>query len=236
MATVEDLAVQALARCAEFGDNYPTTRSVLYRRLGVRQQQLYAAAARANFEYFGRTADGTLDVNGQITLATTGDPSAINPVPNMEFIARVEVLATDADPLAPAVGTKINIVPITDQGAELPPRITVRGGVFTPVGADFAHIKKIRVFYSHRPFRIPPTAGASDVELPEPFQDLLVVDLARFMVRKMTTLTKEVREVALAALKEEEDEAMGNFIASVKSFTAAAESGRFGRTQGNTYQ
>jgi len=236
MATVEDLAIQALARCAEFGGNYPSTRSVMYRRLGVRQQQLFSAAARVNPEYFGLTADGTLDANKEISLANTGDRTAQNPVPNMELISRIEVLANDGSQGAPAVGTEINVVPITDTGAALPPRLTIRGGTFAPVGTDFAQITQIRVFYSYRPFRFDPQDGTVTVELPEPFQDLLVLDLARFMLRKATTMTKEVREVALAALEAEEKESILNFEEHVDSFTKAVERGRFGRTQGNTRQ
>ena len=74
--TVEDLVEQALSRCAEYGGNYPATRSLLYRRLGVRQQELFAAAARANPEYFGATAIGTLDANKAVSLATMGSPAS----------------------------------------------------------------------------------------------------------------------------------------------------------------
>jgi hypothetical protein len=236
MATVEELTVQALARCAEYSNSYPTTRSVLYRRLGVRQQQLFSAAARANPEYFGATADGTLDGNGEIALATTGDPRATNPVPNMELISRVEVLASSGED-APAVGSEINVVAVTDaEAAALPPRLTIRGGTFAPVGNDLAQVTQIRVFYSRRPFRLDYEDEATEVELPEPFHDLLILDLARFTLRKMASLTQEVRQVALAALDAEEQEGMANFIATVQAFTSAVETGRFGRTQGSTHQ
>jgi hypothetical protein len=235
VSTVEELTVQALARCAEFANEYPQTRSVLYRRLGVRQQQLFAAAARANPEYFGATALGLLDSNGAITLSGMGDPAATDPVPNMELISRIEVAQSSGSGV-PAVGTEVNVVPVTDLDAALPPRVTVRGQVVAPVGTDLAGVTKLTVYYSHRPFGLRPTDGKVVVELPEPFQDLLVLDLARYLLRKAASLTREVRQVALAALDAEEQETLSNFIASVQSFTSAVERGRFGRSQGATRQ
>jgi hypothetical protein len=235
MATVEDLTIQALARCAEYSDNFPVTRSVLYRRLGVRQQQLFSAAAHANPEFFGVIADGTLDISHRITTASMGDPLAVPPVPAIELISRIEVLASSGAG-APAVGTEIHLVPVTDPNAALAPRVTLRGGVFAPVGTDLDQVTQIRVFYSKRPFYLSPTDKSTPVELPEPFHDLLVVDLAKFMLRKMATLTQEVRAAALAALDVEEQEMAAGYLAHVKEITAAVESGRFGRTQGSTKQ
>lgn len=235
-ATVEDLVVQGLARCAEYGNDFPETRSVLYRRLGVRQQQLYAAAARANPEYFGAAAIGTLDGSGRISLATMGDPGAADPTPNMELVSEIVVSAASGAPGVPAVGALVHVVALTDPDAELPPRVTVRGGTIAPVGTDLAGVTQITVYYSHRPFGLRPQDGAVAVELPEPFHDLLVLDLARFLVRKMTTLSAEVRQAALQVFEAEEQEAMANFVATVQGFTSAVERGRFARTQGNTRQ
>jgi hypothetical protein len=235
VATVAELADRALARCAEFGVAYPATRSLLYIRLGVRQQELYSAAARTNPEYFGATALGILDVNGEISLSTLGDPAAVDPVPNMELISRLEVAASSGAG-APAVGSEINVVPVTDPDAALAPRVTVRGGTIAPVGTDLALVSRILVFYSHRPFLLRPEDAAVVIEMPEPFHDLLVLDLALYLLRKTASLPKEERQVALAALGAEEKEGIANFLAHVKEFTSAVERGRFGRTQGSTKQ
>jgi hypothetical protein len=234
--TVEDIAIQALARCAEFGGSYPTTRSVMYRRVGARQQALYAAAARANPEYFGAEAIGTLDAQKAISLASLGDPAAGDPVPNMELISKIEVAVSSGAGALP-VGTEIHVVPITDaMNAALPPRVTFRGGVIAQVGTDLATVTKINVYYSHRPFNLRPTDKAALIELPESFHELLVLDLARWLLRKASSVTKEVREVALAALEAEEKEELVNFLATVQAFTSAVERGRFSRTQGSTRQ
>lgn len=234
MVTVEDLRIAALARCAEYGGEYPNTNSLSYQRIGERQQQLFAAAALTNPEYFGATADGVLDGQGAVDMGTMGDPSVADPVPAVELISRLEVAAISAGPLS--VGQEINVVPLTDVEAALAPRVTVRGNIIRQVGTDLAGVTEVRLFYSHRPFVLRPQDGAVVIELPEPFHILLVLDLARFMMRKAASVEKEVRQVALAAFESEEKEAMDNFLAHVHEFTSAAERGRFGRTQGDTKQ
>src|SRR5271157_3831672 len=171
MQTVEDLTILALTRCAEYSDSYPTTRSVLYQRLGERQQQLFAAAARTNPEYFGVTAFGTLDANHAISLAGLGDPAAVPPVPAMELISRITVTANDGTVGAPAVGSEIHKVTISDPHA-LPPRVTIRGTDLRPVGTDLDHVTQIAVDFSPRPFLVRPVDGTEPIELPEPFHAL----------------------------------------------------------------
>ncbi len=207
----------------------------MYRRIGERQQQLFSAAARINPEYFGTYADGTLDANKAISFATMGDRNGVTAVPNPDLISRIEVLLSSGGG-APAVGTEIHIVPLTDPDAALAPRMTLRGGTLAPVSTDLAQVTKIRMFYSKSPFRVDAEDGGAAVELPEAYQNLLVLDLARYLLRKTASLTKEVREVALAALEAEEQESLAAFLAHVKELTSASERGRFGRTQGSTKQ
>jgi hypothetical protein len=234
VATVDELVDQALARALEFGDGFPSTRSLLYRRLGVRQQQLFATAARVNPEYFGTSTVRNVDPTGTVDLKTLGDPNAPNPVPAVETISRIEIADPGTSGLNP--GTEINIVPLTDPDAAFPPRVTIRDGIIRQVGNELQGVTSIRIYYSRRPFRIGPTDGNREIELPEPFHELLVVDLARWMLRKQATIPTEVRQIALAALDAEEQEMLANFLASVKEITTPAERGRFGRTIGNTKQ
>lgn len=235
MATVEELVEQALARAMEFGQDFPATRSLLYRRIGVRQQQLFAVAARTNPEFFGDSAIGTPDANGAIDMGLMGDPDAADPVEAVEVISRIEI--EDPGTSGLTAGDEVNIVSLTDRdAAAYPPRVTVRGNIIRQVGTDLANVTSIRVYYSVRPFRIDPDDGGVVVRLSEPFHDLLVVDLARWMLRKAATVPKEVREVALAALEAEETEGLANFLAQVEQYTSASERGRFGRTVGATKQ
>lgn len=234
MATVEELVIQALARAMEFGDNFPATRSLLYRRLGVRQQQLFAAAARVNPYYFGDIAIGTLDAAGSIDINLSGDPEAADPVENMELIS--EVAIEDPGTSGFAAGDEVHVVPLHDPEVAFAPRVTIQGHVIRQVGTDLANVVSIRLYYSRRPFRIDPDDAASPISLPETFSELLVVDVAKYLLRKAATIPQEVRQVALTALEAEEQEALGNFIEHVREFTAGAEKGRWGRTQGATKQ
>ncbi len=234
MATVEDLVEQSLARAMEFSDKFPATRSLLYRRLGVRQQQLFALAARTNPEFFGSCAIGTLDANKAINIGLTGDPNAGDPVEAMEFVSKIQVENPGTSSFA--VGADVNLLLLTDPDAAYPPRVTLRGNVIRQVGTDLAGVTSIRVYYSVRPFRINPEDSATVVRLPEPFHDLLVVDLAKWMLRKTATLSKEVRTVAMEALNGEEAETLENFLEEVTNYTRGAERGRFGRTAGVTHQ
>lgn len=234
MATVEDLVIQALARAMEFGDTFPTTRSVMYRRLGVRQQQLFAAVARENPEYFGDSAIGTLDANGAIDIGLTGNPDAPDPVEAMEVISRIEVENKGTSALTN--GQEINTVPLTDPDAAFAPRVTIRGNIIRQVATDLAGVTSIRVYYSKRPFRLDPDDKNTLIVLPEPFHDLLVVDLTRWLLRKAATVPEQVRTVALGALDAEETEGIGNFLAQAREYTSAVERGRFGRTAGATKQ
>jgi hypothetical protein len=163
-----------------------------------------------------------------------GDPNAADPVEAAEVISRIEV--EDPGTSGLVAGTEIAIVPLTDPSAAFPPRVTVRNGVIRQVDTDLAGVTSIRVYYSRRPFRIDDQDATRTIALPEPFQELLVVDLARWMLRKEATIPAETRQVALAALDAEEQEMLANFVATVKDATAPAERGRFGRTIGSTKQ
>jgi hypothetical protein len=84
-ATTEAIVVNALARAQEYNTIRPVARSVLYRRISIRQQELAIAAARVNRDYYGVAANavvigGAIDVN-DIT----------SPVQWPEFIDKITV-------------------------------------------------------------------------------------------------------------------------------------------------
>ena len=233
--TVEDLVIQALSRAMEFGNGFPTTRSVLYHELGHRQQQLFAIAARWNREYFGDDAIGTLDGNGAIDAGLMGDPLAADPVEAIEAVSKVTV--EDPGTSGYAIGEKVHIVSLTDdEDAEIPPRMTYRGNIFRQVGTDLAGVVSIRVSYSQRPFVLGPSDKDTLVVLPEPFHDLLIVNLVQYLVRKTGSLAGDARQAALAVLDAEEKALMEGFESTVRGVTMAVEAGRFGRTTGATKQ
>lgn len=229
--TIAEIVEAALARASDFGANFPSTRSVLYRRIGQRLQQLYAVAARTNPEYFGVSAVGTLS-SGAVSLSTTGDPDAGDPVFSPELITRVEI--ADKGTSAYTNGDEVFVVQRNDPGVAVAPRVTIRNGVIQQIGTDLTNVTSLRMYYSRRPFRLDGGDGALALDFPEAFQELLVVDLAKWLARKLAD--KENRGLALEALTAEETELLANFVAEVESYTSGVETGRFGRTVGATHQ
>jgi len=200
----------------------------MYRRLSVRQQQLFARAAAINPEYYGVCAVAPLS-NGAVDLKDLGDP-----VYRADSLSRIEI--ADKGTSGYANGDEVHVVALTDPDAALPPRVTVRNGVVAQVGTDLNGVVSLRVFYSRLPLSIGPNDGSKELELLDPFQELLVVDLARYLVEHTLGLDATLRGQALPLLEAEEKDLLALFDAHVKAYTAAAETGRFGRTIGPTYQ
>jgi hypothetical protein len=215
--TLEECVIAALSRAEEYGNEWPGTRSVFYRRVGVREQQLMVRAAEINQDFFGKSVSINL-VAGVANLAT------LNPVAERVAGARINGVGTSAY----ATGTRVTIVPIDDPTySGLAPRATLRDYTLTQVGADLALVASVWIDYSKRPTV---KALATDVpEIPLHFHELLVLDLVKWMVRKSSIVdTKQRLEIA-ARLSEEETELLADYDEHVERFQTAEES-RFGRT------
>lgn len=208
--TFEDVRHAALARLMEYGDRWPHGRSAPYRRIGVRQQQLFAMAARANPEYAGVCAIGML-VDGQANFADM-QPPVLRP----EAITLVQI--HDPGESDYEVGQRVTIVTADDPDG-LAPRALLRHQVLIGVGADLAGVAKIKVWYPYIP---EPTAreedGSREVEIPEPHSELLVVDLARDYVRKTLSLAPDVRAAIIQRHDEEEAPMLAEWIAHVRGY------------------
>lgn len=219
MLTCEEIAVQAMARASDITSSFPKTRSIMYRRIGVRQHQLFSRAAQINSEYFGTSAWATLDVDGAADLA-----DFILPVPTPEQVQKVTVHAIDVG--SPyAVGDEIAIVSVADPEAELAPRMTLRGGVLRQVGTDLATVNEVRVWYSRQPAVLGATSELTATEIPAPWDELLVVDLARHLLRSSKDTAERI--AAITALDSEEVELLTGFDSHVAQYAARRE--RFGR-------
>lgn len=201
MLTCEEIAVQAMARVSELTDTYSKSRTLMYRRIGVRQQQLVLAATEANQDYFGTVATGTVDhaSGDRVDLADIADP-----VPTPEQVQRIEVEATDGNPAAPPIGKEIAVVPIGDVDAEDPPRATLRRQILKGVGTDLLHVDVVRVYYARQPMSYGPTHRNEITEIPTPHDELLVVDLALFLLNGARGIEKDERDRAVAQLASEE--------------------------------
>ncbi len=215
--TAEEIVVAALARAMELSNEVPTTRSVYYRRITTRQQQLFVRAAEINPDYFGLSVSVAL-VAGVANLAGLATQAErVNGV-------RINGVGTSAY----ATGARVNIVPVDDsEYAGLPPRATLRDYVLTQTDTDLSLVASVWIDYSKRPLDV---LNPTDVpQLPAQFHELLVIDCAMSAAKRMFGLAKQMRGDYLALLVEEEGELTADFERHVERFAMGEES-RFGRT------
>lgn len=221
--TYNEICDQALARCAEFGVSFPEQRSVSLRRVGVRQQQLFSRANRLDPDYFGVCATGA-PVGGALDLR-----DLVEPVARLDRVTYVEIATPGTSSYA--AGDVVHVVPPSDKDQFYAPRVTLRDWVLLQVGTDLANVGTLKVGYSKLSLAVKATDGAVESELPVQFQDLLVVDQAMQMIRKVLDLGAADKEKALTLLAAEEEVLLTEFDAHVLGFAAAREA-RFGNHGG----
>lgn len=227
--TYDEIVDYALARALDFGGQFPSTRPVYYRRIEIRQQQLFTMASRVNPDYFGVTAKGTLDANYKLNLADLDTATDLDPT---AAITRVLVLGPGTHPTLQA-GDEITIVPETDEDAFLPPRMTLRNFILAGVDDDLEGVATVCVHYGYRPQNnTAPMDGTETAELPQVFQELLVIDLSAYMVRQTLSMDAETKAAALQILQAEEKEMLDPFLAEVADY-ANAQASRFGDVKGS---
>lgn len=209
--TAEDAAILAMARTNEITSHYPATRALMYRRVGLRQRELMAEAAKHNPDYYGVCAISPLDA-----LWSTDLNDIIEPTPSPELIEMVTI--EDKGTSQWATGREVHLVPVSQLDAELPPRATLRDLVFQGVGTDLVGVASIEVFYSRLAPAFGPNDGASVLELQAPWDELLVIDLTRHLLRKATRLDQPIRAAAIADLTEEEKPLLTGYLAHVESY------------------
>lgn len=174
----EEIVRIGLARVAEYTRSHPAVRSVLYRRISTRQQELAALAAKVNPDYFGVVSNAVL-VGGAADLA-----DIVSPVPTPEAIQKIEVGAIGAGATV-AVGDEISIVRLDDPTADVPPRVTLRSGVLRGVGTDLNGVVSINVYYAKLPDTLSSAeTGTTLVAIPAPYDQTLVLEVALLVVER----------------------------------------------------
>ena len=214
----EEAVVQALARAGTVSDTVPATRSLYYRRLGVRQQELFARAAVLAPDFYGTCAKGAL-IDGAADFADMQPP-----VMRPEAITRVEISDGGESEYEP--GTRVRMVRLGEEHAAEKPRAVIRDRVFRSVGSDLDGVAEIMVYYPRSPEPIGPDGKDVELEIPAPFDELLVIDLARYALSKTLDIEPETRVAAIQALSEEEAALLAQFDAHVRNY--APLEARFG--------
>jgi len=208
--TFEEVRHAALSRLMDYDGKWPTSRSALYRRIGVRQQQLFAIVAREAPQYNSQSAYG-LVVDGRIEFASM-TPMA----PKAETIQLVVIAEPGESGYAP--GQHITFVTIDDPRG-LAPRAFVNRGGLEGVGSDLAKVDAVKAFYSYMPEPTSFTEGGSrEVEIPDPYSELLVVDLAKDMTKKTVEVNPELKAAVVGMFNEEEAALLSDWIVHVRNF------------------
>lgn len=225
--TYDEIVAQAKARCTVFGNDFPTTGSVLYRRIEIRQQELFSTVSRVNPDYFGVNVIGTLDENRDLNLALleTGDLS-----PACK-ITRVEIKDPGTNTEL-ACGDKVTIIPHTDPDAGLPPRMWLRNFTLHGYKSDLDGVTSVCIYYGRRPVQKATALDGTEVaELPDVYQELLVLDLAKWMMKQTLDMDPDAKVAALEVLSAEEAAMLDTMLAEVTDYAGGQES-RFGGVSG----
>jgi len=224
----EDIVIQAKARALDLGAEFPSSKSVLYRRIEINQQELFTKAGRANPDYFGVNACGDLDADQRVDLKDLESAVGLDPA---TAITRIEICDAGTHPTLVA-GDEVFVVTENDILAELAPRVTLRNFVIRGVSSDIVGVTSLCVHYAYRPEnKTTPLDGTEAAELPDVFQELLVVGLASWMVKTTVSLDTEKKAAALGLLGGEEEQQMDSFLAEVVDY-AGAQRSRFANVKG----
>ncbi len=230
--TFDEIVDNAKARAMDFGATFPSTKRVLYRRIEIHQQELFSKAARVNPDYFGKSATGTLDVNGFVDIKDQQASVNVDPAAN---ITRVEVEDSGTHPTL-VTGDEIHLVPLNDVEVAFAPRMTLRNFVLRQVGTDLAGVVSVCAFYGYRPEnKTQPLDGSEDAELPAVYQELLVLDLVKWMLKQTISMDTQAKAAAIEILVQEQGQMDGTFLAEVADY-AGAQVSRFGSVVGTQRQ
>lgn len=208
--TAEEARVLATARVAMLGADPSSTKAPSYRRLSVRQQQLYQRAAGVNPEWSAIRVIATLDA-GSCDLALIDDADIAEPA--RMHLVRIEDPGTSNY----GAGQQVHIVTARDGFGNEAPRCTIEDRVLWTFDDDLADVVSLRLFYPRVPLPLPADEdGTSELELPEPHVELLVIDLAKWLLRR--TPVGEGVAAGLRVLDEEEEEALATFDLHVTTY------------------
>lgn len=210
--TVDDVVDRAFGRLDFVDARYPSARAFMYERIGFRQRQLLAGAAKQNPERYGACATVTLS-SGLIDFT-----DIVAPTVALELIQRIEIADKGTSPYA--VGDEVHIVSADDQNAAMAPRCLIRDSVLIQVGTDLALVTTLKVYYARIPELVPATSdGTTVVEFTAPWDTLLELDLVKWLLQKATRIDAAERAQALAGFGTEEAELLTAYGAHVTEYT-----------------
>lgn len=230
MRTVQQIVDAARARATEFGATIPTTHSVMFQRVSVRQQDLFGLAAQWNPEYYALYAIATLDDPNLPGGANLRDMFASSV---LEAVLITGVWIEDKGTSAFTNGDAVTITPASERPAAfIAPRATVLNHIIQGLEGDLDDVAEIKVRYSYRPDPLAQDeTGTTTVGIEQPYDELLVVDLARDLARKTVDMEGGRKKAIVEELDREETALLASYAAQVRGFLPVQES-RYHQTQG----
>lgn len=217
----EDVAVLALGRAIEFSPKVPSARSVMYRRIGIRQQQLFIHAAKLNPDWAGVKANAPPVLWEGVLALDLADLTECA----SDLLTKIEISVPGTS--AYVAGQEVNIVSLVDPDVADAPRVLVRNRVIQAYNNELAGVTSLDIFYSRVPHALAPTDAATVIELYDPHSELLVIDLTRHLLQKTIVLNPSERTAAIAVLEAEEKSLLGEFEEHVRRYSDATVA-RFG--------
>ena len=221
--TPAEAVLNAQALCSDYTEQFPASDKAAFLRLDTHQHHLFGDASAWDPEHFG--ADEALDVQtGQVLLPRT--------------VARVsDVYVEDPGCSKWKAGRRVNIVPANDYHRHMAPRVFIRSLRLVGVEQDIVDVQSVRVYFARYPAKIglDGTIGGhedADMDLPEPWTNLLVIDLARDLIRRAIALEGDMKTRALDRLDEQYETEFKKFEKHVVRYTHVRQD-RFRRPQGD---
>lgn len=194
----------AMARCTDLGAAV-SAKSVSYARIQQRQAQLFAFIATVHPDYMGTEATVAL-AGGEYDLAEL--------VPAAERVTDVRI--SNPGSSGHLAQDKVNLILLDDRDAMLAPRAVIRSGILKGIDSDLAGVATVTIYYSKRPAAV--ITPDTELEIPEQFQDLLVLDLAKQMIRKVLDVEPARLSGWLELLSGEEKSLLASLTDHVKHF------------------
>ena len=205
--TVQQVINGALIETTEFVDGFPMIEPVMIRRIGIRQQQIFALLAAKVPDFAVVCASAALDTGAaNLTDLYQGRHATLPP---LERVTRLEVLHPGTSGLS--VGQRIALVTTQDLDAEDPPRAVYRNGILRGVRNDLLNVYSVLIYYARKPRRV--LAVTDTLDIPSPHTEILVMDLAKELCVKATVLDGQDRSGAIEYFGARETEAVEAYIA-----------------------
>lgn len=213
--TTSEAREMAYGILGRYGVDVPTIpHALIYNRMSIRQREIFSWISNLDPDFYGECATAAL-VNGDVDLNVLEGKADPSPYP----IESIQVVRVE-DPgssLTLTAGDRVRLVR-ADDFRQVPPRMTLRSMVLRDVGGDMAGVNTIKIWYTRRP-RVIGNDGTDELELPEPWHDLIALDAAQFILQR----TDGDHGGIIQTLKADEQERMQSLATHVKNAYRAVE-------------